>query len=192
MDKASKSELTRARLRRAAIDIFAREGFQRTRVSEIVTTAGVSQPAFYLYFESKEAIYEALVAEFREELRQRVVLNVIPPDTPSSRLLDRVSVSFENLLNFMAADRALTEIGFFQPPGCSETKQRMVGWVADNIEKEQEGRLYREDVTAIDIARLLVGLLDQMGRIVLADGDVPALARTSAKLFCGGTIRSGR
>jgi TetR/AcrR family transcriptional regulator, fatty acid metabolism regulator protein len=186
----TKGEQTRERLRKAAIEVFARNGFHGTKVSDIVSEAGVSQPSFYLYFESKEATYESLVEEFRENLRRVTVSNLIDPSTTQEALEARVAISFQRFLDFMAADRALTEIGFFQPPGCSVTKQQMVGWVASNLRQEQSNGIFRVDVAADEMARVLVGMLDQFARIEANAKERAQLAGVCAKMFCSGAASS--
>lgn len=47
----------------AALDCFAEKGFAATRIEEIVRRAGVAKGTFYLYFPSKQAVFEALVRE---------------------------------------------------------------------------------------------------------------------------------
>jgi AcrR family transcriptional regulator len=47
----------------AALSVFAEKGFAATRMDEIATRAGVSKGTIYLYFESKEAVFRALVRE---------------------------------------------------------------------------------------------------------------------------------
>lgn len=45
----------------AALDLFIEKGFAATRVQDIAHRAGLSKGALYLYFDSKEAIFKALV-----------------------------------------------------------------------------------------------------------------------------------
>jgi AcrR family transcriptional regulator len=182
----NKGEQTRSRLREAAITVFARNGFHGTKVSDIVAEAGLSQPSFYLYFGSKEATYEALVEEFRERLQRVTISNLIDPAMPRDRLEQRVAFSFQKLLDFMAEDRSLTEIGFFQPPGCSVTKQQMVEWVADNIGREQTHGIFRNDIQPLEIARMLVGILDQFGRFDGDEAERKRLVDVCGRLFCSG------
>jgi len=47
----------------AAIAIFARSGFDRATVDEIVREAGFSKGAFYVHFESKEDLFWAMLEE---------------------------------------------------------------------------------------------------------------------------------
>lgn len=44
----------------AARRVFERQGFSDARVSDIVREAGVSQGTFYVYFDTKEAIFAAV------------------------------------------------------------------------------------------------------------------------------------
>lgn len=52
---------TRERLLRAAADVFARRGYEGTRVADIASAAGLSNGALYAYYDSKgELLVEAL------------------------------------------------------------------------------------------------------------------------------------
>jgi AcrR family transcriptional regulator len=46
-----------------AQQLFFTQGYERTTVQEIIDTVGVAKGTFYHYFDSKQAILEALVAE---------------------------------------------------------------------------------------------------------------------------------
>jgi AcrR family transcriptional regulator len=61
---------TRAKLLAAAEECFGAYGYAATSVSEIVRQAGVSQGGFYVYFETKEEIFAALIREMAEEVRR--------------------------------------------------------------------------------------------------------------------------
>lgn len=52
-----------AELLAAALDCFVEKGFAGTRMEDIARRAGVAKGTFYLYFPSKEAVFEALVRE---------------------------------------------------------------------------------------------------------------------------------
>jgi len=47
----------------AALQLFADRGFAATRLEDVATVAGVSKGTVYLYFESKEQLFEAVVRE---------------------------------------------------------------------------------------------------------------------------------
>lgn len=51
---------------------FARSGFHRTTMQDICRQAGVSPGALYLYFDSKEALIDGIVARDREEVMEHL------------------------------------------------------------------------------------------------------------------------
>src|SRR3989304_1747470 len=56
-------EVTRQRLLDAAFPVFARNGFERATVDEIVREAGYSKGAFYVHFDAKEDLFWAMLEE---------------------------------------------------------------------------------------------------------------------------------
>lgn len=66
----------RAQLLSAALEVFADKGVSKTTVSDIVAAAGVAQGTFYLYFESKDdlvnAVAESLIDEAVGEIERAV------------------------------------------------------------------------------------------------------------------------
>jgi AcrR family transcriptional regulator len=68
-----RTEATRAKLLAAAEHIFARDGFEASRLEDIAAHAGYTRGAFYANFESKEdllfALMERLVTERVEAIR---------------------------------------------------------------------------------------------------------------------------
>ena len=47
----------------AALSLFVEKGFAATRLDEVAARAGVSKGTLYLYFDSKEALFRAAIAE---------------------------------------------------------------------------------------------------------------------------------
>ena len=54
---------TRQRLLDSALSVFARNGYERATVDEIVREAGFSKGAFYVHFESKEDLFWEMLQE---------------------------------------------------------------------------------------------------------------------------------
>jgi AcrR family transcriptional regulator len=63
---------TRARLLAAGAEVISASGLHAARVDDIVRAAKSSHGTFYLYFSSKEDLFEQLVAEVAEEVRDLV------------------------------------------------------------------------------------------------------------------------
>lgn len=71
-DGPSRSETTRARIERAALEEFARVGVDAATTRAIAAGAGVSEGALYRHFPSKEAIAQSLFAGIHERLARLV------------------------------------------------------------------------------------------------------------------------
>jgi AcrR family transcriptional regulator len=52
----------------AALNVFTEKGFSAARVEDVAAEAKLSKGAVYLYFDSKEALFEALVRRFAEQV----------------------------------------------------------------------------------------------------------------------------
>jgi TetR/AcrR family transcriptional regulator, repressor for uid operon len=63
-----RSEETRNHLLEAAVQLFALQGYEASSVAEICAAAGVSKGAFYHHFESKQALFLALLDEWLKRL----------------------------------------------------------------------------------------------------------------------------
>ena len=76
LSQGLKSERTRAELLRAAEMIFARDGFEASRIEDIASEAGRSRGAFYANFASKTEVFLALrtlaTRRHAQEVRERI------------------------------------------------------------------------------------------------------------------------
>jgi AcrR family transcriptional regulator len=61
----------------AALDVFVEDGFTQARLDDVARRAGVAKGTLYLYFESKQALFEALIrsgiARPVEAMRDRIL-----------------------------------------------------------------------------------------------------------------------
>jgi TetR/AcrR family transcriptional regulator, cholesterol catabolism regulator len=87
MSRREQAEWRRERLLDAALEVFVDKGFDRATVKDIAASAGVTPGLLYHYFESKDAVLMALLAErsFLAELRgllasasERPAIDVLP------------------------------------------------------------------------------------------------------------------
>ena len=151
----------------AASACFAREGFHRTTMQDIVREAGLSPGAVYGYFDSKEAIIEAIAAERHD--RERELLERLPEDG-AAEMLRQLARDF---------------LGTLAKPG--ERRQRRLGiqiW-AEALRQPRVLRLVRRGID--EPLRLLSGLVreaQQRGQIS-ARLDPEASARVMIALFHG-------
>jgi AcrR family transcriptional regulator len=78
----------RERLLKQGSKLFATYGLKKTSVEELATAAGISKAAFYLFYESKEALFMDVVELAEADFRRQVLDAVEPPGpTPRARLV---------------------------------------------------------------------------------------------------------
>lgn len=68
--RGTRGERTRRRLLDSAEEIFAAIGFHDASIVKITEAAGVAQGTFYLYFPSKQEIFDEVVADLNHRVRQ--------------------------------------------------------------------------------------------------------------------------
>ena len=68
----------RTTIMRAAGPLFARHGYAATRLDDVAAAAGVTKPVVYRHFESKKALYMALLVKHRDDLPTFVAGGEVP------------------------------------------------------------------------------------------------------------------
>ncbi len=82
-----RKEARPAELTAAALDVFVEKGYAATRLEDVAAQAGVSKGTLYLYFDSKEALFKAVVRE-----------GILPALTEGETLVAGFKGSSEDLL----------------------------------------------------------------------------------------------
>jgi len=104
--KTARGQKTREKLLRAAEAEFGERGFHSVAINDITRRAGVALGTFYVYFESKEEIFRALVSHMSRTVRTWVAERVA--DAP-----DRLSAEREGIkayLEFVRGHKGLYRI----------------------------------------------------------------------------------
>ena len=114
------NDARRALMLDAARSVFGRLGIEGASIREIAKQAGYTPGAIYSYFENKEAIYGALLAESLERLNA-VVAAAGHADMPAA---DRLDAKAGAWFGFYAANPRDLDLGFYlvqgmQPRGLS-------------------------------------------------------------------------
>ena len=67
--RTGRGERTRARLLKAAEDVFTELGYHEASIVKITEAAGVANGTFYLYFSGKQGIFDELVDDLNRRVR---------------------------------------------------------------------------------------------------------------------------
>jgi AcrR family transcriptional regulator len=158
------TEERRTELLEAARALFVREGFTEVSVSRIVRQVGVAQGTFYYYFESKEAVLDALLAAHVDDVVQRLeAISSDPTLDPCQALQAMVRAEFDH-----GAERA-RELGAI--PGADAHAKLLAGTVralaplyAAMIRRGQRAKRFgpaRADLLGETLALMAHTLFDQ-------------------------------
>lgn len=109
------SDTRRALVLDAARSVFADKGVEGASIREIARRAGYTPGAIYSYFDSKEAIYAALVAESLERLNAEVAAARSFKTQPQLTLVSKAQAWF----GFYARSTRDLDLGFYLVQGLS-------------------------------------------------------------------------
>lgn len=66
----------------AALAVFAEKGFARAKMEEIASRAGLSKGGLYLYFDTKEAVFRAVVQQAVAPNIEAIAMHVVNSELP--------------------------------------------------------------------------------------------------------------
>jgi TetR/AcrR family transcriptional regulator, fatty acid metabolism regulator protein len=177
----------RARILRAAVRIFAKNGFYDTRVSEVAKAAGVADGTIYLYFKSKDELLLSLFEDRVEALLAFMKLE-LPKQGSAPLKLRRI---IELQLGLLEGERDLAEV--FTVILRQSTKllkeyaaPKFLAYLESIAAVVSEGQAsgdFRTDVPPLLVARATWGALDGIALTwVLGHAERGALARAAGQL----------
>ncbi|UIP05986.1 TetR/AcrR family transcriptional regulator [Erythrobacter sp. SDW2] len=107
---------TRRKLLDAAKFEFGERGFHEASISGITRRAGVALGSFYTYFESKESIFQALVRDFSDGVKQAASSALENSASAFDRERDALSAFLAFALEHKEIYRIIDEAEFVDPP----------------------------------------------------------------------------
>ena len=108
-------EARRATILTSALEVFAEHGYHQTSVTDLVKAAGVARGTFYLYFESKDAIFIELLEGLVQRVRSGIV--GVRPEASAPPLEVQLQQTIARLLTILWENRPLTKIIFREAVG---------------------------------------------------------------------------
>lgn len=82
------------RITRAAIGVFARQGFQRTSMADLAIAAGMSRPALYQYFQNRAEVFRAAMGAVIQASADRALAALERDGDPVDRLDGYLQAAF--------------------------------------------------------------------------------------------------
>ncbi len=101
-----RGETTRRKLLEAAEDVFARLGYHEASIVKITESAGIGLGTFYLYFDSKQQVFEELVLDLNRRVRHAMSEAM----AGTSGRIEAERAGFEGFFRFTAEHPALYRV----------------------------------------------------------------------------------
>ena len=151
---------------RAAITVFAHNGYFNSKVADIAREAGVADGTVYLYFKSKEEIlhqiFDRSVDEALASAREEISLITDPRDK-----LRRIALLH---LERLGADRDLAVVFQVELRGSTKFMEEFsaagfaeyLSLIRTTFEEGQQAGVFRGDLNSNVVAKIVFGALDEM------------------------------
>jgi AcrR family transcriptional regulator len=193
--KIPRTERGRRTLRKlldAAAEEFGEKGFHEASVSSITRRAGVALGSFYTYFDSKDALFRALVADMSEKVRTsaRSALH----EGMGALEIERAALAA--FLHFAAEHkevyRIIDEAEFVDPASYREHYETIAARIAERLRAGAAGGEFREGLSELE-AWALMGMNVFVGLRYIVWGDGAATPDSIAagvnRLLAEGVLR---
>ncbi|MDB4933952.1 MAG: Fatty acid degradation regulator YsiA, TetR family [Labilithrix sp.] len=185
--KKRRSRDKRDRILKAAVKVFARNGFHATRVSEVAKAAGVADGTIYLYFKSKE---ELLVSLFEDRVSK--LLAFMMDSLPKlSSAPERLRAVIDMQLGLLEGERDLAEVVTVIIRQSTRLMKEFAApkflayldAIAKIVQEGQAAGDFRQDISPHIAARAVFGALDGITLTwALGRAEQGALARAATQL----------
>jgi AcrR family transcriptional regulator len=124
----------------AAKAVFAERGFHDTTVADVARAAGISYGSVYWYFDSKDALFHALMDHQEQALRRHIAATAAPAaaDGPTPDTEDVFRRSVQATFEFFEADRDVVRLLFRDPLALGERFDRHLAGLLDGFASDIE------------------------------------------------------
>src|SRR3954463_14969243 len=151
---------------RAAISVFAHNGYFNSKVADIAREAGIADGTVYLYFKSKEEILHSIFDRSVEEALGAAKEQVKRITDPGEKLRQIAYMHLERL----GADRDLAVVFQVELRGSTKFMEEFsaagfaeyLALIGSTFEEGQRAGLFRPELNARVVAKILFGALDEM------------------------------
>src|SRR2546423_12319450 len=151
---------------RAATRVFARNGYFNSKVADIARAADVADGTVYLYFKSKEEILHSIFDQNMAEAiasGRKLIKALADPREKLRRIanlhLERLGADRDLAVVFQVELRSSTKfMEEFSAAGFAE----YLGLIRATFEEGQRAGVFRKDLNAKVVSKILFGALDEM------------------------------
>jgi AcrR family transcriptional regulator len=176
----ARGEATRAQLITVATRMFAAQGYEDTSIEAVLQEAGVSRGSLYHHFASKEALFEAVLADVEAKVGERALSATAGADGPVAALragcLEWIRVAGDPVVQRILLIDAPSVLGWERWRAMGE---RALGFIRAVLQAvADEGRL-RPDLVE-PLAHVVLAAIDELALLVAQSADPEAAMRSGS------------
>ncbi len=151
---------------RAAVTVFARNGYFNSKVSDVAREAGVADGTVYLYFKNKDDLLFSIITEMLDSFIVHVRTSIAPLDSPLAQLREIARLHLEML----GRDRDLAVVfeveirhsTKFMEEFSTKKLSEYLDLIQQVIEAGQRAGEFRPDINPRIATKVFFGALDEM------------------------------
>lgn len=132
-------ERRREQVLESAKAVFAKKGFHKSSVADIIQRAGIARGTFYLYFKNKRQIFDCLLDSLLENLDQRIPTIEVGKGKPPP--LEQLKTNITRVTALSLEEPHLIQILFHHAMGLDKELDRKVQAFYEMVRGRIEGAL---------------------------------------------------
>jgi len=196
--RTAAQEERRRQILNAAVRAFAKKGYHASRVSDIAEEAGVAYGLVYHYFESKDAVLEAVFREMWGMMVAAINAMESLEESPREQLRKFCAIVLRTWRDYPDVVRVLVrEVARSGDQLQREVEEIALAFVALEriVERGQQKGEFRADISPRLAAWIVYGALEEiltgwvLGRLPGEDEDIRAAEQTVVAILCDGLTR---
>jgi AcrR family transcriptional regulator len=192
---ANKKDLNRETILQIAQDIFSKYGYKKTTLDDIANAVRKGKSSLYYYFNSKEDLFQAVIAKEVDILKQaleKVVFRSMDPEEKLREYILTKLATFRDLANlYNALENDVTAIGFIDEIKAKNEKDeiRMIKRILIEGVRREKFHIDDLNLTAIGITTAIKGLEMPLSSGVYGSFDIEMSVDNIVKIICYGIMK---
>lgn len=173
--RSKRSDQTKEQIMEAAARVFADYGYDSASLDSIAANAGMTKGTLYYHFDSKEAIYSAVLVRFLGESHDRIV-EIAQEDRPMAEIVEAIIddqlddtlrpekryIHYQEMLRVNDETRLIVR----------EAQRRYEWALADILERGQKTGVVTDGDPRL-LALILIGTIGRTARWYRPEGRIP-------------------
>lgn len=165
----SSGEKSKKLLLEKAVELFSSNGYYETKISDIVKAADLTQPTFYLYFQSKETLFNDLHEHFQNNVYEILSQNILKNE--NGNIIKEIHSDLSNIFTYFVENPNLTKIGLSNSNQAVKFKADLVEMLVKLLNDESNQIIAQKQVDIRIFAESLIGSIERLTLTYLLTND---------------------